>query len=53
MSRSAPVASQSDEQRWIEWQSRGLDGDRRRAAAMKWIMAVIAIVLGAWFGILL
>lgn len=50
MSSSAPVVSKSDAQRWMEWQVRGQDGDRRRAVAVKWVMAIIAITLGALFG---
>lgn len=53
MSSPAPIVSQSEAQRWIEWQNRGLDRDRRRAVAMKWVMAIIAIALGAVFGTLL
>jgi hypothetical protein len=49
MSSSAPVVSKSDAQRWMEWQNRDLDGNRRRAVAMKWVMAIIAITLGALF----
>ena len=52
MSSSAPVVSKSDAQRWLEWQERGLDRERRRAVAMKWVMALIAIALGALFGTL-
>jgi hypothetical protein len=50
MSSSAQVVSKSDAQRWTEWQDRALDGDRRRAVAMKWVMAIITITLGALFG---
>ena len=50
---SAPVVSKSDEQRWIEWQVRGLESDRRRAVAMTWVMGIIAIALGALLGGLL
>ena len=53
MSSSAPVVSKTDAQRWSEWQDRGLDMDRRRSVAMKWVMALIAIALGALFGTLL
>lgn len=53
MSSSGPLVSKSDAQRWIEWQDRGLDGDRRRAVTMKWVMALIALTLGALFGRLL
>jgi hypothetical protein len=53
MSSSAPVAPQSDAQRWRAWQDRGLDADRRRDVAMKWVMAIIAIALGVLFGRLL
>jgi hypothetical protein len=48
MSASAPVSS--DAQRWMEWQDRGLDGDRRRAVAMRWVLAIIAITLAVLFG---
>jgi hypothetical protein len=53
MSSSAPVVVKSDAQRWSEWQDRGLDADRRRDVAMKWVMAIIAIALGVLFGRLL
>ena len=53
MSSSVPVASKSDEQRWREWQDRGLEMDRRRNVRMTWVMAVLAIMLGALFGTLL
>jgi|SwirhisoilCB3_FD_contig_31_11712954_length_480_multi_3_in_0_out_0_2 hypothetical protein len=53
MSSSAPVVPQSEAQRWREWQDRGLDADRRRDVAMKWVMAIIAIALGVLFGRLL
>lgn len=53
MSGSVPVEAKSDAQRWREWQDRGLDADRRRDVAMKWVMAVIAITLGLLFGRLL
>jgi hypothetical protein len=53
MSSSARVESKSDEEKWTEWQKRGLDGDRRRTVAMKWGLALIAIALGALFGTLL
>jgi hypothetical protein len=51
---SSPALVVSDDlQRWREWQDRGLQGDRRRAVAMKWMMALIAIMLGAMIGGLL
>ena len=53
MNSSADTESKSDAQRWIEWQERGLDRERRRAVTMKWVMALIAIALGALFGTLL
>jgi hypothetical protein len=53
MSSSATAPAKSDAQRWTEWQARGVDGDRRRAIAMTWVMAIIAIALGALFGRLL
>ena len=53
MNSSAHTESNSDAQRWIEWQERGLERDRRRAVTMKWVMALIAIALGALFGTLL
>jgi hypothetical protein len=53
MSSPAPIVSKSEAQRWSEWQTRGLDNDRRRAVAMKWVMALTAIALGALFGTLL
>ena len=53
MSGSIPVVSKSEAERWREWQDRGLEDDRRRAVAMKWVMALIAVVLGALFGRLL
>jgi hypothetical protein len=53
MSSSAPIVSQSDEQRWSEWQARGLDRDRRQAVAMRWVLAIITIALGAVLGTVL
>lgn len=53
MSASAPVVAKSDAQRWREWQDRGLAGDRRRAVAMRWVMAIIVVALGVMFGRLL
>jgi hypothetical protein len=53
MSASAPIVPKSEAQRWREWQDRGLEGDRRRAVAMKWGLAILAITLGALFGRLL
>ena len=50
MSSSAPIVSQSDEQRWMEWQARGLDRARRQAVTMRWVLAIITIALGAVFG---
>ena len=49
MSLSTPVVSKSDAQRWREWQDHGVEGDRRRTVAMKWVMVTIAITLGALF----
>ena len=49
MSSSAAGVSKSEAERWTEWQERGVDGDRRRAVAMKWVMVIIAITLGALF----
>jgi hypothetical protein len=53
MSAPAVVVERSESQRWRDWQDRGAAGDRRRVVAMKWVMAVLAIVLGALFGRLL
>jgi hypothetical protein len=53
MSSSVLVTSTSDEQRWTEWLNRGLERDRRSVAAMQWVMAIVAIMLGALFGTLL
>jgi hypothetical protein len=52
---SAPIqaVAKSDAQRWLEWQNHGLAGDRRRVVAMRWVMAVLAIILGVMFGRLL
>lgn len=52
---SAPIyaVAKSDAERWLEWQNRGLAGDRRRVVAMRWVMAVLAIMLGVMFGRLL
>jgi hypothetical protein len=50
MSSPVPAPSMSDAQRWREWQQRGLDGDRRRSVAMRWVMAVIVIALGVMLG---
>jgi hypothetical protein len=49
MSSPAAAPSTSDAQRWSEWQARGLEGDRRRAGAVRWVIAIIAIALGALF----
>ena len=53
MSSPAPMVSISDEQRWSEWQNSGMVGDRRLAVRMKYVMALLAIALGALFGTLL
>ena len=53
MSSSVPVPLKSDAERWTEWLGHGLDVDRRRAVAMRWVMAIIAITLGVLFGRLL
>ena len=53
MSTSIAAVVQSDDQRWREWQKRGLEGDRRRSVAMRWVMAVLAIGLGVLFSGLL
>ena len=53
MSASIAAVAQSDDQRWRDWQKRGLEGDRRRSVAMKWVMAVLAIALGVLFSRLL
>ena len=50
MSSSARIVPTSDAERWSEWQVRGLEGDRRRSVAMKWVMALMTIVLGVMFG---
>lgn len=48
-----PAVAQTDDQRWRDWQNRGLEGDRRRAVAMTLIMVVIVITLGVVFSGLL
>jgi hypothetical protein len=53
MSASTPAVTKSDAQRWLEWQNRGLAGDRRRGVAMKWGRAALAIMLGVMVGRLL
>jgi hypothetical protein len=53
MSAPTSVAAQTDAQRWTAWQARGLAGDRRRAVAMRWVLAVITIALAAMFGAIL
>ena len=50
MNSSTSVVPKSDADRWREWQERGLARERRRAVKMKWVMALIAIALGALFG---
>jgi hypothetical protein len=52
---SEPVAAvvRSDDQRWRDWQKSGVEGDRRRSVAMKWVMAFLAIALGVLFSGLL
>jgi hypothetical protein len=49
MSASIAAVAQSEDQRWRDWQKRGLEGDRRRSVAMKWVMAALAIGLGVLF----
>ena len=34
--------------RWRDWQARGAEGDRRRAAIMGRLMVLIAIALTVW-----
>jgi hypothetical protein len=47
---SGPIAAMnSDAQRWRDWQERGVQGERRRAAAMRWVMVIAAIGLGVVF----
>jgi hypothetical protein len=53
MSTSIAAVEQSDDQRWRDWQKRGLEGDRRRSVAMKWVMAALAVGLGVLFSGLL
>jgi hypothetical protein len=53
MTSSAVNVPTSEAERWMEWQKRGIEADRRRAVAMRWVMAVIAIGLGALFAQLL
>ena len=48
---SGPIAvMDTDAQRWRDWQELGVNGDRRRAAAMRWVMVIAAIALGVVFG---
>ena len=49
MSSSPPLVSTTEEERWGEWQARGLAVDRRRAVAMTWVMGIIVVALGALF----
>ena len=53
MSNSIAAVAQSDDQRWRDWQKRGVEGDRRRSVAMKWVMAFLALGLGVLFSGLL
>jgi len=53
MSASIAAVVPSDDQRWRDWQKRGVEGDRRRSVAMKWVMGLIAIGLGVLFSRLL
>lgn len=53
MSAPTPAVAKSDAQRWMEWQNRGLAGDRRRVVAMRWVVAILAVMLGVMFGRLL
>jgi len=53
MSAPTTAAVHDDAQRWRDWQDRGFEGDRRRALAMKWVMAIVAIALGILFGAVL
>jgi hypothetical protein len=50
MSSPAQAPSTSEAQRWREWQERGLEGDRRRAGAMRWVIAIIVLALGTLLG---
>lgn len=51
MSASTPLVSTTDDERWIEWQARALEGDRRRAIAMKWVLGIIVLTVGALFAV--
>lgn len=53
MNMPTAAVERSDAQRWREWQERGLAGDRRRAVAMNWVVALLAVMLGAMLGRLL
>jgi hypothetical protein len=53
MSAPLTAVASSDDQRWREWQKSGVEGDRRRSIAMKWVMAVLALGLGVVFSRLL
>jgi hypothetical protein len=49
MSAPLTTVALSEAERWREWQNRGVEGDRRRGVAMRWVMGVIVIGLGALF----
>ena len=46
MSSPVPAPSKSDAQRWTEWMDRGLEGERRRSVAIKWVMGELALADG-------
>jgi hypothetical protein len=48
MSESIAAVAESDADRWRAWQKRGVEHDRRRGVAEKWVIAIAAIVLGGW-----
>ena len=53
MSVPLVAVADSEDRRWRAWQERGAAGDRRRVVAVKWVLAIIAIILGGLFGRLL
>ena len=48
---SAPLVAvvDSEAQRWQAWHARGAEHERRRASTMRWVLAVIVLMLGGLF----
>ena len=46
---AAAVADPEAELRWLNWQARGAESDRRTARRMRGLMIFIAAVFVVWF----